>query len=110
MLSLGADLDGGRIECHHVFGAHGTNAEGFENDKIKDTATLKGKAGTLVISATGAVYDIGFGNSDVWEGTWKIVRGTDKYAGLSGGGTWKGADNRAKHALAARYAGSVNGG
>jgi hypothetical protein len=109
LLSLGIDGDVGKTECHLDFGASGETPDGFSFDKVTLRSTFTGKAGTLVIIATGRIYDIGFGNSDVWEGTWRIVRGTDRYAAIHGGGAWKGADNRSNHSLASRYAGSVTG-
>lgn len=47
--------------------------------------TLTGKRGTLVTRNRIAWVDIP-GGSAVFTGTWKVIRGTGQYAGLSGGG------------------------
>jgi hypothetical protein len=109
LLSLGSEGDAGKTECHLDFGASVKTRDGFGFDRVTLRLTFTGKAGTLAIVATGGVYDIGFGNSDVWEGTWRIVKGTGRYAGFLGGGVWKGADSRNNHSLASTYVGSVTG-
>jgi hypothetical protein len=50
-----------------------------------------------------------FGNLDVWKGTWSIVKGTDAYIGLRGGGAFVAAGNATTHIVAANYAGSTTG-
>lgn len=109
LLSLGRSGDIGKAACHFVEGASGKTPEGLDFTNIKLTATLTGKKGTLVIVSTGHVYDLGNGPSDVWEGTWSISKGTGSYAGIHGGGIWKGADNLNSSSEAIRYAGSATG-
>jgi len=48
-------------------------------------ATLKGKRGTLVLRFRTEYVDGGNGYH-VGRGTWKVVRGTGEYAGITGGG------------------------
>ncbi len=48
-------------------------------------ATFKGKRGSFVIGARTEYVDAGNGYH-IGTGTWKIVRGTGKYAGMTGGG------------------------
>ena len=60
-----------------------------------------------MILSVGRDYEIGFGNSSNWSGTWSVVSGTGTYAGVQGHGIWVGADNLRQLSLQARYAGSV---
>jgi hypothetical protein len=76
-------------------------------DKVKLTSSFTGKKGSIATVATGRIYDLAFGIGDVWEGTWKIVKSTDSYEGIRGGGIWKGADDRPHHTLFTKYAGIV---
>ena len=94
------------MSCTRSFGAKGKTPEGLTFSTVKQKTSLKGKAGTLVILATGKIYDLP-GTSEVWTGTWSILRGTGNYAGLRGGGRWVGAASFNDHSLSARYAGSV---
>jgi hypothetical protein len=48
--------------------------------------TLTGKRGTLTIRAPAEWVDPGSGGCGVAFGTWKVVRGTGEYAGVTGGG------------------------
>ena len=48
--------------------------------------TLTGKRGTLTIRGAAEWVDPGSGGCGVAFGTWKVVRGTGEYAGISGGG------------------------
>jgi hypothetical protein len=50
-----------------------------------DIATEKGKRGSLVIRLRTEYVDAGNGYH-VGTGTWKVVRGTGQYAGITGGG------------------------
>lgn len=109
VLSLGVDLDGGKTECDRKFGSSGKTREGLPFEAVRQTTTFIGKAGTIAIVSTGYNYSIGFGDRDVWEGTWTIVKGTDRNAGIRGGGIWKGVDNPSQLTLSARYAGLVSG-
>jgi hypothetical protein len=48
--------------------------------------TLTGKPGTLTIRTHEEWVDPGSGGCGIAFGTWKVVRGTGEYAGISGGG------------------------
>jgi hypothetical protein len=48
-------------------------------------STLRGKRGTLVMRYHSEYVDAGNGYH-VGSGTWKVVRGTGRYAGVAGGG------------------------
>lgn len=109
LLSLGSDLDAGKTECHFHWGADGRTPEGLSFSPFRQTLTFIGKLGTIDIVSTGRTYDLAFGELGAWDGTWKIVKGTDAYAGLRGSGIWKGAVLRARHSFSARYAAMVSG-
>jgi hypothetical protein len=71
---------------------------GLTNEIDDPRVTLRGKRGTLVLRNRIEFSDIPDGWA-VFTGTWKIVRGTGAYAGLSGGGHGAGiqlADGSAK--------------
>jgi hypothetical protein len=53
--------------------------------------TLTGKHGTLVARNQIGFVDLPDGLA-VFTGTWKVIRGTGDYAGLSGGGRGAGVD------------------
>jgi hypothetical protein len=61
--------------------------------------TLTGKRGTLVTRNRIDWVDVANGSS-LFTGTWKVVRGTNDYAGLSGGGRGAGI-----HDVASRFEG-----
>jgi hypothetical protein len=48
-------------------------------------STITGKRGTLVLRTQGAWAEAG-GEYNIGTGTWKVVRGTGQYAGITGGG------------------------
>ena len=60
-------------------------------DLLRRRLLLDGRHALLIL-AVGRTYDIGFGNSDNWSGTWSVASGTDAYAGMRGRGTWVGAE------------------
>jgi hypothetical protein len=109
LLSYGTQLDGGKTECRYSWGADTKTSEGLPVSRFTQTLRFIGKAGTLDIASTGAVYDLAFGRAFAEEGTWRIVKGTEAYAGLHGSGIWRGAANRAQHSFSARFAALVSG-
>ena len=79
---------------------------------VKRTETLKGKHGTLVIRSVLSRFEVAEEDDWVSTGTWSIVKGTGRYAGLSGGGTLVGlmqfaadASNYSDYEISARYEG-----
>ena len=59
--------------------------EGQEASTYEGRATLKGKRGTLVLGYRSEWVEAGNGYG-VATMTWKVVRGTGQYAGITGGG------------------------
>jgi hypothetical protein len=64
----------------------------------------------IVIHSTGRQFLVGVenprdpdGDSEIWTGTWSIVRGTDRYAGLQGGGGTTGIVEISGHGLSLAY-------
>jgi hypothetical protein len=107
LLSLGIDGDIGKAESRLVSARRGKTPDGWEFNNVKRTTTLTGKQGTLEIAWQGRAYEMGYGDSDVREGTWSIVKGTGRYAGIHGGGTWKGTQHIFNQV--SRYVGSATG-
>jgi hypothetical protein len=59
--------------------------DGLTNEIDNPQVTLRGKRGTLVLRNQIEFIDIPGGDA-VFTGSWKVVRGTGAYAGISGGG------------------------
>jgi len=94
-LTLGKGGDLGKVTFTRSFrpegeGAEATAPDGQQYAIATETDTLLGKNGTLVIRAVGPAYNLGIGDHEVWEGTWKIVSGTGDYSGWRGGGRYFG--------------------
>ena len=83
-----ADTDAGTVTFSQGVGRNGKTSEGLLYVAVPRTETLKGRHGTLVIRSSTRVFGVGVREQDdaVSTGTWSIVRGTGRYAGLSGGG------------------------
>ena len=83
-----------------VFSPGGTSTRGVrdgqEYERIRDSITFAGRNGTLVIAEDNYIVSSGEGVS-VFTGTWRLVRGTGTYKGLSGSGRTAGL-------MAQRYA------
>ena len=88
IFSLGTGGDFGKLTFMRSFGANRKTPEGLAYALVKETDSMKGKSGTLVIRSIGPGYDMGIGPNEVWMGRWSIVRGTGDYSGLTGGGRW----------------------
>jgi len=87
--------DRGTVTGGASSGADRRTPDGQLYDPVKGTDTLKGKAGSLVLRWRGRIYDVAgphaaSGAVEAWLGTWSIVRGTGKYAGLKGRGRYAG--------------------
>jgi hypothetical protein len=92
-LYMGTGGDLGKLTFTRSFQPKGegndyTAPDGQVYSIAKETDTLKGKKGTLVVRAVGPAYNLGIGDHEVWEGKWSIVRGTGAYSGLKGGGRY----------------------
>src|SRR4051794_6646546 len=64
---------------------HVTVRDGQRVEIYDDVATWKGKRGSIVVHYQAEYVDAGNGYH-VGNGTWKVVRGTGQYAGITGGG------------------------
>jgi hypothetical protein len=65
-------------------------ADGLPYREMRFVQTLKGKHGTLTIRALVDLFDIVKVDDYVATGTWSIVKGTGRYAGLTGKGALVG--------------------
>ena len=59
--------------------------DGQEFERVVATVTYEGKQGTFVVKEVDTLVAVGIGQR-VSTGTWKIVRGTGVYAGVTGSG------------------------
>jgi hypothetical protein len=73
-------------------------ADGLSYVVVQRTETLKGKHGTLVIRSSVQRFDVVKEDDFVSNGTWTIVRGTGRYAGLNGRGALVGITRFATNA------------
>ena len=107
VFSLGTGGDYGKLTfkrcCYH----ERTSREGLRYTLYGQTTTLTGKTGVLVIRSVSHAYEMGVGPAEVWEGTWSVVKGTDAFAGLHGGGRWIGIATHVDHSVTSRYSGHV---
>ena len=87
LLGASANTDSGTLVFKAVKElAPETTPDGFSFTPVRRTDTLKGKQGTLVIRSTGRQFSVVKEDDFVWIGSWSIVSGTGRYAGLKGGG------------------------
>jgi hypothetical protein len=93
-LTIGKSGDLGKVTFTRSFRPEGeaeaTAPDGQRYSVATETDTFKGRNGTLVIRAVGPAYNLGIGDHEAWEGTWKIVSGTGDYSGWRGGGRYFG--------------------
>jgi hypothetical protein len=94
IISLGKGGDLGKVTFTRSFGQEKTAPDGELYVIETERDTLKGKNGTLVIRAVGPIYTLGYGDSEVWEGTWSIVSGTGDYSVVRAGGRFFGTANQ----------------
>ena len=92
-LELGASSNSGQLTQKYAYGLVKRTGAGQLFRPGERTETFSGKYGTLVVHTVGRQFPVGVenrkdpqGDSEVWLGTWSIVRGTGRYAGLKGGG------------------------
>ena len=86
-----ADSDRGTLTYQFSFGAVTKSLAGQSFTPNSGKITLNGRHGRLVIRTSGRAFDSGDvpgydQGYEAWTGTWSIVRGTGKYAGLKGSG------------------------
>ena len=107
---LGANTaysDLGTVSYQFSFGAITKSRAGQSSTRNSGTSTLKGRHGRLVIRTSGRVFDSGEGY-EAWTGTWSIVSGTGKYAGLKGSGGYAAVITPDLH-FSFQYEGFVTG-
>jgi hypothetical protein len=80
--------------------------DGATLDLNNPEMTLAGKNGTLVTRNRIVWMDLPDGSS-IFTGTWKVVKGTGAYAGLTGGGFVAGINLQNGH-KSAQYTGFLN--
>ena len=91
-----ADSDSGKFKFKFSTGSLTKTSYGQSFQPVRHTGTAKGKHGTLAVRTTGRQFPVltrlglGFSgiNNFVLSGTWSIVGGTGRYAGLKGGGAF----------------------
>ena len=105
------DSDTGTVTYQFSSGVVTKSRAGQSFQRNSGTNTLKGKHGRLVIRTSGRVFGSlgGLGGYEAWTGTWSIVRGTGKYAGLKGSGGYAAVINSLDLHFFLRYEGFVTG-
>ena len=81
--------------------------DGQEYERIRDSITFTGTSGSLVISEDNYIVSAG-ADVSVFIGTWKIVRGTGAYRGLTGSGRTAGLMARKYAPFPNRWEGAVS--
>jgi hypothetical protein len=78
--------------------------EGLMYVPLRFPMTFTGKHGTLVIRISARQFDVVRGDDSIATGTWSVVRGTGRYAGLKGGGALVGMQQAAGRGSISDYA------
>jgi hypothetical protein len=83
-----ADTDSGTVTFTQSVGKPGKTSDGVLFLAVARSETFKGKRGKFVIRSSVRVFGVGVLEQDdaVSSGTWSILRGTGRYAGLTGRG------------------------
>ena len=109
-LELSASSDAGKLTLKYTYGSVFRTGAGLTFRPGERTDTFRGKYGTLVIHSIGRRFLVGVvnpkdphGEDEVWMGTWSIVSGTGRYAGLKGGGEVAGIIEYAGHGTPSSY-------
>ena len=79
-----AYTDSGAVTRKDAYGAVKKTPNGHSYALNGGTSTFMGKHGRIVVRTVGKTYFMD--EHEVWIGTWKVVRGTGKYAQLKGTG------------------------
>ena len=92
-LELGGSSASGKLTLKYTYSLPKRSGAGQLSRRVERTETFRAKTGTLVIHTVGRHIPVGVenpkdpdGDSEVFIGTWSIVRGTGAYAGRKGGG------------------------
>ena len=78
--------------------------EGLTYVPLNVTVTFTGKHGTLVVRMSARQFDVVRVDDSIMTGTWSVVRGTGRYAGLKGGGALVGLQQAAGSSSISSYA------
>jgi hypothetical protein len=115
-LELGASTASGKLTWKYTYGDVQRSNSGQTLKPAALTETLKAKSGTLVLKSVGHQIPVGMKNPrdpdadmEVWIGTWSIVKGTGKYAGLTGGGDAAGVIGISGRGLYLQYVHRLEG-
>jgi hypothetical protein len=79
-------------------------AEGLTYVPLRFPITFTGKHGTLVIRISARQFDVVRTDDSITTGTWSVVRGTGRYAGLTGRGALVGLQRAAGSGSISDYA------
>jgi len=87
----GAETDVGKLAYKApLIPAGRKTPEGLSYTLEPITVTFTGKHGVLVVRASPRHFDVVHQDDSIATGTWSVVRGTGRYAGLKGGGALVG--------------------
>ena len=78
--------------------------DGLSYYPLSFPVTLTGKHGTLVIRISARQFDVVKTDDSIATGTWSLVKGTGRYAGLHGGGALVGLQQTAGRGSISDYA------
>jgi hypothetical protein len=81
--------------------------EGLTYLPLRITVTFTGKHGTLVVRTSARQFDVVKVDDSIATGTWSVVKGTGRYAGLKGGGALVGLQQAAGSSSISSYAYSL---
>jgi hypothetical protein len=83
-----ADADSGKVTFTQSAGKPSRTTDRLQFLAVTRTETFKGKRGTIVIRSAVREFGVDVREQDdaISTGAWSIVRGTGRYAGLTGGG------------------------
>ena len=109
-LDLGTSADSGKVTLKYTYGSVRRTGAGQTFRPGERAETFSWKYGTLVTHSIGRQFPVGVenpkdpdGDSEVWMGTWSIIRGTGRYGGLKGGGGVAGIIEISGHGLSLDY-------
>ena len=92
----GAETDLGKVKFAIGLTPLGRKtADGLTYAPLNFTVTFTGKHGALVVRMSARQFDVVRVDDSITTGTWSLVRGTGRYAGLKGGGAVVGLQQAA---------------
>ena len=104
----GAETDLGKVKFAIGLTPLGhKTADGLTYAPLNFTVAFTGKHGTLVVRTSARQFDVVKVDDSITTGTWSVVRGTGRYAGLKGGGALIGLQQAAGSGSITNYAYSL---